>query len=58
MWAKIDDAYFTNDKVLAVSGRARYLHLAAIIWAAGHSPAGIVPKSLLPALGALAGHSN
>ena len=48
-WAKIDDHYFSNPKVIEAGPDGRLLHLASIVYAAGHT-GGTIPPSVLPLL--------
>ena len=48
-WARIDDHYFSNPKVIEAGPEGRLLHLASIVYAAGHT-GGNIPPSVLPLL--------
>ena len=48
-WARIDDKYFSNPKVIEAGPEGRLLHLASIVYAAGHT-GGTIPPSVLPLL--------
>jgi hypothetical protein len=48
-WAKIDDHYFSNPKVIEAGPEGRLLHLASIVYAAGNT-SGNIPPSVLPLL--------
>jgi hypothetical protein len=51
-WARIDDGYYENPKVLSAGRDGRDLHLASIVWMAAHwkKQRGVIPSSVLPLL--------
>lgn len=52
MWAKLDDHYYDNPKILSVSIQARWIHTAAICWCAANLTDGRIPKRQAWKLGA------
>lgn len=52
MWAKLDDHYYDNLKILSVSIQARWIHTAAICWCSQHLTDGVIPRRQAWKLGA------
>lgn len=52
MWAKLDDHYHDNPKILSVSIQARWIHTAAISWCSEHLTDGVIPRRQCWKLGA------
>ncbi len=45
MWAKLDDHYHDNPKILSVSKAARWVHTGAISWCCKHLTDGVIPRA-------------
>jgi hypothetical protein len=56
-WARLDDRFFDNPKVCALSADAKLLHLSGIVWCAGNLTDGHIASASLPLVAAKA-HSR
>jgi len=52
MWARIEDTYHENPKVLSVSHAARWMHVASITWCSKYLTDGVIPRRMAWRLGA------
>lgn len=55
MWVKLDDGFFLHPKAQAAGKDGRALFIAALCWSAGQLTDGVIPKSSVPVIAAMAG---
>ena len=57
-WVKLDVGFFLHPKAIAAGRDGRDLFLAALCWSAQQVTDGLIPPSVVPMLGLLAGTTD